>query len=252
MSHRHASVQGHSVPHSRPRSKPDTARHPEEAQEVNDHEESSDGDNETEDMEEDDPIASIKGGSEAAQKIIFALQVSPDDPETREMAKLYIRKMYIDNGGLPFNPRDPIPHDLNTLSSEQLGYVIENMVIHTARTKQAEVISHATNTFSNLSYLFTGDERLVAQINTDSSLRQALLDTFLGVRINPVLSLIISASSHITNLIRSYTENGKRTSTTASQSPNQPKPPETIQPSSSATPYQSGFTPPESRGTNKN
>lgn len=193
-------------------------------------------------------VTRAKGSTEAAQKIILALQLEPNDPETREMAKLYIRKMFIDNGGLPFNSKDPIPHDLDKLNSTELGFVIENMIIHTARTKQAEIISQATNVFSNISYFFTGEEKLVTQINSDSTLRQALLDTFVGVRISPVLSLLISASSHISNLLRSYVENGKRqqpTKTGEAKTTGQT----TASSSSSigASSYESGFPKPPER-----
>lgn len=251
MSHVNKRVPGHSTtPRRAPRTYPQ-----EEDMEVDQDPEEAEEDY-PEDMEdaEDEPLSGFgsqaKNVTEMAEKIIFELQVNPNDPETREAAKLLIRKMYINNGGLPFNPKDPIPHDLEKLSDKELGHVVENMIIHQARTQKSEVIAQAANTFSNIAYFATGEEALITQINSDSVLRQALLDTFLGARISPLLTLIISASSHITNLLRAYVINGKRSSgsTTTSKS----APPQ--QTSSSGPPpptqYDSGFRPPNPE-TNK-
>lgn len=247
MSHVNKRVQGHSRAPQR-----SSQAYPEEDGMEVDQDEEAIEDNGEEDMEdEDDSPLSVHTGrtknvAEMAQKVVFELQVNPGDPETREAAKLLIRKMYIDNGGLPFNSKDPIPHDLENLSDKELGFVVENMIIHLARTQKSEIIAQATNAVSNVAYFMTGEETLVTQINSDSVLRQALLDTFLGSRISPLLSLIISASSHVTNLIRSYVINGKRSSkpTTTTQS----TPPQ--QATSSAyvppKPYESGFKHPES------
>lgn len=246
MSHVNKRVPGHSSASGRaPRAHPQ-----EEDMEVDqDAEEAEEDDPEGMEDEDDSPLSVHTGKSknltEIAEKIVFELKVNPDDPETREAAKLLIRKMYINNGGLPFNSKDPIPYDLENLSDKELGFVVENMLIHQARTQKSEVIAQAANTFSNVAYLMTGEEAIITQINSDNVLRQALLDTFLGSRISPLLTLIISASSHISNLIRSYVINGKRTVKPTTPAPNQSQEPASSSGYSAPASYDSGFRPPE-------
>lgn len=247
MSNVNKRVQRHSATSKRP---PRTVEE-EDGMEVDEAEEAIEVNGEEDMEDEDDAPLSLHAGrsknlAEMAQKIILELKLSEGDPETRETAKLLIRKMYIDNGGLPFNSKDPIPHNLENLSDQELGFVMENMIIHLARTQKSEIIARATNTVSNVAFFMTGEEDLVTQINSDSVLRQALLDTFLGSRISPLLTLLISASSHVTNLIRTYIVNGKRSTkpTTTTQTP------ATQQTTNSAVPppqsYDSGFRAPQS------
>lgn len=246
MSHVNKRVPGHSSASGRaPRAYPQ-----EEDMEVDeDAEEAEEVDPEGMEDEDDTPLSihsgKAKNIAEIAEKIVFELKVNPNDPETREAAKLLIRKIYISNGGLPFNPKDPIPHDLDKLSDKELTFVVENMLIHQARTQKSEVVAQAANTFSNIAYLMTGEEELIAQINSDNVLRQALLDTFLGSRISPLLTLIISASSHISNLIRSYVINGKRNIKPTTPAPSQGQEQASSSRYSSPSSYDSGFRPPE-------
>lgn len=246
MSHVKQRVPGHSKALGRP---PRTYQE-EDGMEVDQDEEAPEDFGEEDMEDEDDERLSIYAGkaknlTEMAEKVVLELQVNPGDPETREAAKHIIRKMFIDNGGLPFNSKDPIPHDLEKLSDKELGFVVENMIIHLARTQKSEVIAQATNAVSNIAFFATGEEALVTQINSDSVLRQALLDTFLGSRISPLITLIISASSHVTNLLRSYIINGKRNvkpTTTATSTP-------PVQATNSSyappQPYDSGFRAPQ-------
>lgn len=172
-----------------------------------------------EEAEEDDPTETITGNSPAdiAEKLALQLETDPENPEVRAMAKYYIRKLYIGNGGLPFNKESAIPFDLDELNSKELVNVLENMVIFTARTRQKDLVGRALNTISNVGYIMGGkdSEKVFSQIQSDDVLRNSLFEAFLGQKFGPVLTLLITASSYLTNLYRNYYEeqqkkNGKR------------------------------------------
>lgn len=207
---------------------------------------------EDEEMESDEEDFSKSNSISAMEeKIILALKVNPDDAEAREMAKILIRKKYISNGGLPFNKNDPVPHDLEKLTSVEMIHVLENIQIHEKRSAQGDLINRATSGGSNVVYLLTGDKQVIGQVNSDNVLRKALVDVFLGTRFSPLLSLIISVFYHITNLLVSYKDNGQRTSTSTSGERKTAESKQSEQSSSSAhpfpQPYNSGFEDPNKR-----
>lgn len=247
MSHVKQRTQGHSQSSKRP----PRVYEEEDGMEVDQDEEAIEDNGEESMEDEDDSPLSVHAGrskniTDMAEKVVLELKLNPGDPETREAAQHIIRKMYIDNGGLPFNSKDPIPHDLEKLSDKELGFVVENMIIHLARTQKSEVIAQATNAVSNVAFFMTGEEALITQINSDGVLRQALLDTFLGSRISPLITLIISASSHVTNLLRSYIVNGKRNVKPTATPPSAPSQQATTSVYVAPKPYDSGFKPPQS------
>lgn len=225
--------------HSPPVSERDRRRHPalneDEAEEM-------DVEN-TQEAEEEDALDKITKGSsksDIAQRLCLHLEANPEDEEARALAKFYIRKMYIDSGGLPFNTQNPIPFDLDSLSAKELINVLENMLIYTARTKQKELVGKAINTVTNLAAIFggTNSEKTVNQLQSDEVLRTSLFEVFLGQNFGPLLSLIIVSSSHLTNLVRAYYEkNGK---------PSQPVQP--TQPTGAQSTASSGIS---SNATNK-
>ena len=168
-------------------------------------------------LESDDILKAITKGSQedVAEKLVLYLETHPDDPEARAMVKFFVRKMYIRNGGLPFNKTNPIPFDLEPLSNEELANVLENMVVYSARSKQKDLVGRAMNTITNLGYIFGGEEqaKLVDQIQSDETLRSSLFEVFLGTKFGPLLSLGITTLSHVTNLIRNFVQvkrNGER------------------------------------------
>jgi hypothetical protein len=169
-------------------------------------------------LESDDILKAITKGSQedVAEKLVMHLETHPDDPEARAMVKFFVRKMYIRNGGLPFNKTNPIPFDLESLSNEELSNVLENMVVYSARSKQKDLVGRAMNSLTNLGYIFGGDEqaKVIDQIQSDETLRSSLFEVFLGTKFGPLLSLCITCSSHLTNLARNFVQakrNGQRT-----------------------------------------
>lgn len=163
--------------------------------------------------DEVDPTQDITGSpADIAEKLALHLQTNPENEEVRSMAKFYIRKMYIANGGLPFNKESAIPFDLDPLSSQELVNVLENMVIFTARTQQKDLVGRALNVFTNLGKIFYGkdSEAVFAQVQNDDVLRSSLFEAFLGQKFGPFLTLLITGASHLTNLYLNY-QNGQRT-----------------------------------------
>lgn len=183
-------------------------------------------------LESDDILKAITKGSQedVAEKLVMHLETHPDDPEARAMVKFFVRKMYIRNGGLPFNKTNPIPFNLEELSNEELANVLENMVVYSARSKQKDLVGRALNSLSNLGYIFGGPEQaqVIEQIQSDETLRASLFEVFLGTKFGPLLSLCITCTSHVTNLIRNGVQvrrealaakaNGQRTTGTETQS----------------------------------
>lgn len=172
-------------------------------------------------MDEDDILKALTKGSQedVAQNLVMYLETHPDDPQARAMVKFYVRKLYIKTGGLPFNKGSPIPFDLDSLSNLELQNVLENMLIYSARSKQKDLVGKALNTVTNLGYIVGGAEssEVVNQVQSDESLRSSLIEVFLGTKFSPLLSLLISGSSHLSNLARNYFENkrnGKRDTST--------------------------------------
>ncbi len=167
--------------------------------------------------EEVDPTESITGSpADIAEKLALHLQTDPENEEVRSMAKFYIRKMYISNGGLPFNKESAIPFDLDPLSSQELVNVLENMIIFTSRTQQKDLIGRALNVFTNLGQIFYGKEStaVFSQVQNDDVLRTSLFEAFLGQKFGPFLTLLITGASHLTNLYINYQNqrDGKRPS----------------------------------------
>lgn len=172
-------------------------------------------------MESDDILKAITKGSQedVAEKLVLHLETHPDDPDARAMVKFFVRKMYIKNGGLPFNKTNPIPFDLDALSNEELGNVLENMVVYSARSKQKDLVGRAMNSITNLGYILGGEEqaKLIDQIQSDETLRSSLFEVFLGTKFGPLLSLGITTLSHVTNLVRNFVQvkrNGQRAAST--------------------------------------
>lgn len=175
-------------------------------------EEAMDVDDEGE-MEEDDGFEAFTKGSQVdiAEKLVLHLETHPEDPEARAMVQFFIRKLYVSSGGLPFDKTNPIPFDLDACSTKELTNVLENMIIFAARTRQKELVTKAMNTCANLGYIFAGKEngKVFEQINSDTVLRNSLFEVFLGSKFSPLLAVLISGSSYITNLWRNYVDNGK-------------------------------------------
>lgn len=175
-------------------------------------------------LESDDILKAITKGSQedVAEKLVMHLETHPQDPEARAMVKFFVRKMYIRNGGLPFNKANPIPFDLEVLSNEELANVLENMVVYSARSKQKDLVGRAMNSLTNLGYIFGGEEqaKVIDQIQSDETLRSSLFEVFLGTKFGPLLSLCITCASHVTNLARNAIQarreaiNGKRSTGT--------------------------------------
>lgn len=181
-------------------------------------------------LESDDILKAITKGSQedVAEKLVMHLETHPDDPEARAMVKFFVRKMYIRNGGLPFNKTNPIPFDLEALSNEELSNVLENMVVYSARSKQKDLVGRAMNSLTNLGYIFGGAEhaKLIDQIQSDETLRSSLFEVFLGTKFGPLLSLCITCSAHVTNLVRNFVQvkrDGKRAAGTAETATEQGK-----------------------------
>lgn len=167
--------------------------------------------------EEDEDITRIRDPIRMAERIALELEANPGDQESRAMAKHFIRKTFISNGGLPFNTKNPIPVDLDKLSDQELVYVLENMLIYQQRTKSKHIATQAVNTLANLAYLSSkksGNDTAVGiidSINSDEFLRQSIVEVLIGrtAQLNPLLSLVITGSSYITNLIVQY-QHGKQ------------------------------------------
>ena len=175
-----------------------------------------------EEGEETDPTEVVTGNSPAdiAEKLALQLETDPENPEVRAMAKYYIRKLYIGHGGLPFNKESAIPFDLDVLSSKEMVNVLENMVIFTARTRQKDLVGRALNTITNVGYILGGKdgEKVFNQVQNDDVLRNSLFEVFLGQKFGPLLTVLITASSYLSNLYRNYYEqhNGKPAASTGS------------------------------------
>ena len=136
--------------------------------------------------DEIDPTKGFTGTpADIAEKLALHLQTNPEDEEVRNMAKFYIRKIYVANGGLPFNKESAIPFDLDPLSSQELVNVLENMVIFTARTQQKDLIGRALNVFTNLGKIFYGNESeaVFVQVQNDDVLRTYLFQILVDTRI---------------------------------------------------------------------
>lgn len=157
-------------------------------------------------LESDDILKAITKGSQedVAEKLVMHLETHPQDPEARAMVKFFVRKMYIRNGGLPFNKTNPIPFNLEELTNEELANVLENMVVYSARSKQKDLVGRAMNALTNIGYIFGGPEqaKMLDQIQADETLRSSLFEVFLGTKFGPLLSLCITCASHVTNLVR--------------------------------------------------
>lgn len=164
-------------------------------------------------VEEDDLIASLAGRSQAdiAEKLVLALETHPESEETRAVVKYFIRKLYVSSGGLPFNTADAIPYKLDELGNKQLVNVLENMIIYQARTKQKDLISKAVNLLANMTAIFDNDSanKIANEIQKDEVLRESLWTVFLGQKFSPIISLIITGGSYLSNLLLNY-QNGKR------------------------------------------
>lgn len=198
MSRHNGPPQGHRVPPPQPR-----PVEREEAEEAMDAEE----------VETDDLLQSIAGRSQAdiAEKLVLALETNPESEETRAVVKYFIRKLYVTNGGLPFNKADAIPYKLDELESKELVNVLENMIIYQARTKQKDLISKAVNLLANLTAIIDQDaaNKIANEIQRDEVLRESLWTVFLGQKFSPLVSLIITGGSYLSNLVLNY-QNGKR------------------------------------------
>lgn len=176
-------------------------------------EEAMDVDHEGE-MEETDGFEAFTKGSQVdiAEKLVLHLETHPEDSEARAMVQFFIRKLYVSSGGLPFDKTNPIPFDLDTCSTKELTNVLENMIIFSARTRQKELVTKAMNTCANIGYIFAGKEngKVFEQINSDTVLRNSLFEVFLGSKFSPLLAVLISGSSYITNLWRNYIDGKPR------------------------------------------
>lgn len=171
------------------------------------------------DMEADKLMAALKGGSSAdvAEKLILLLETEPDNPQARALVKFFARKMYITSGGLPFNKEDPVPYKLDDLSNQELSNILENMILYTARSKQKNITSQLLNAVTNIAYMTTGTQNteVINQIQSDETLRSAILDVFLGTKFSPLLTLVIGSLSHISNLARNYYDGKQRNNSEA-------------------------------------
>lgn len=183
-------------------------------------------------MEADKLMAALKGSSAAdvAEKLIFLLESEPDNPQARTLVKFFARKMYITSGGLPFNKEDPVPYKLDNLSNQELSNILENMILYTARSKQKNITSQLLNAVTNIAYMTTGTQNteVINQIQSDETLRSAILDVFLGTKFSPLLTLVIGSLSHLSNLARNYYDGKQRSNDEARRG-------KTQEPSSSAS-----------------
>lgn len=166
------------------------------------------------DMEADKLLAALKGGSptDIAEKLVLLLETEPDNEQARALVKFFTRKMYITSGGLPFNKEDPVPYKLDGLTNQELSNILENMILYTARSKQKNITTQLLNAVTNFAYLTAGpgNAEVLNQIQSDESLRSAFLEVFLGTKFSPLLTLVISSLSHVSNLARNYYDGKQR------------------------------------------
>lgn len=150
--------------------------------------------------------------AELAEAILLDLETNPNNTEIRGYAKRLIKKMYINNGGLPFNTANVLPHDLDALTDKELSNILENMVIHTIRNKHDMLVGKAVNIISNITYCvttITGNpvgKELIDDLNSDDMLRQSMVEVFLGraLQVNPLITFLVSGASHCSNVAVRY------------------------------------------------
>src|SRR5208282_4657040 len=110
--------------------------------------------------------------------------------------KAKIRESFIENGGLPINTKDPMPVDLEVMTSRELIHVAQNMRIFLVRSRKDDIVSRCLNVVSNVAYLgsrFGGarvDQTLQGALQSDHVLRQSFVEVFIGrtANIHPVLT----------------------------------------------------------------
>lgn len=156
-------------------------------------------------MEMDENLTATLGQLE---RLLLSLQTNPENADLNAIAIQQIRKFYRDNGGLPINVQDPIPHDLTKLSPKELSNVLENMIINTVKTKQKHLVDKAMQAIGNVAYLgslilgLPTDIESVKEFQGDDLLRQSFIEVFMGgvSRLSPLLTLAITVTATATNI----------------------------------------------------
>jgi len=174
-----------------------------------------------EEAEEGEPTGDDDGGYQMdtghrtvarLEALVQALETEPDNPELLAATKSEIRKLYLSNGGLPIDSRNPMPANLNEMSAEQLGNILQNMMIASVRSKSATFLDRALNTASNTIYLagkhagFDLSGNVVTELASDDLLKECAVQTFIGglTKVNPLVGLTVCVASHATNLLVNY------------------------------------------------
>lgn len=141
-------------------------------------------------------------------ELLILLEADPRDSLIRAAVIVKIKNLYLNNGGIPINSDDPIPRNLNELSSLELVHVAQNMKLYLSRsskdelvTKSMQIVANATRIINKL----TGHHdvhTLAESLNNDTTLKKAFVEVFVGqgVRIHPLASLLIAGLSHASNL----------------------------------------------------
>ena len=154
------------------------------------------------------------------EELCLQLELDPENEEIKTYAKRFIRKMYLNNGGLPINTGDSVPTNINGMNAQELSNVLENMVLAKVRTKKNYIVDKALNVVANATYLSAAvlkhpiGKNLIDQVNSDDILKTSIVEVFLGgiSQLNPLFTLIITAASHASNLLVKYID-GKHTGT---------------------------------------
>ena len=143
------------------------------------------------------------------EDIIYLLQTTPDSEPARAAARMEIERAYLLNGGVPINPTNPMPVDLEKFSSKELENIIKNITIFEARNKKDDIVSRALNIFCNASHIAGKVTKMnisnshINAITSDQVLKESFVEVFLGrtTRVHPVLAFVISFLSHLSNIL---------------------------------------------------
>lgn len=163
-----------------------------------------------------------------ARAILMTNQEGEEDTDVsaaRLVVTEHIKEEFKRNGGLPIDPSNMLPIDLNTLKSAELVNVMDNIELHLNRTRKADITSRAFTTLANILKtvsIVSGFPALAAiadQVEADAALRDSVVQSVLGKGVNPpaIVTTGVIIASYISNAVVKAAEiisqNGEREQT---------------------------------------
>lgn len=145
------------------------------------------------------------------ESLMAHVKANPSDLEARERLIQIIRRVYLNQGGMPITPTDPVPVDLSTMTHSQLAFIIENMNIHVNRTQRQQVVDRILSCFTTSIKLLIGKRtplHVIEFIESDHLLKDAI--TFMAVgslkNLHPWKVVTFSFINYALNLYQGWRE----------------------------------------------